>query len=80
MNKCLACGRENYASNVLSGICAWCGHNANVDKQELSPGTDTNDGTKTYQVKIDMGLTEKQAEDLVDRVIMPFLFPLVTRG
>lgn len=28
--RCPECGRENYAMNVLSGICTWCGWNANA--------------------------------------------------
>ena len=24
-----SCGRENYCMNVLSGICTWCGYDAN---------------------------------------------------
>lgn len=30
---------------------------------------------KTYQVKLDLGLSETQAEYIVDKLIMPFLFP-----
>lgn len=26
---CPKCGKENWAPNVSSGICAWCGYNAN---------------------------------------------------
>ena len=26
---CGECLRENYAFNVLSGICTWCGHDVN---------------------------------------------------
>ena len=26
--RCTKCGRENYAVNVASGICTWCGYNA----------------------------------------------------
>lgn len=29
MRKCFKCGKENYAFNVLSGFCSWCGDNAN---------------------------------------------------
>ncbi len=25
MLRCFECGRENYAPNVASGTCAWCG-------------------------------------------------------
>jgi ribosomal protein L37E len=28
LERCPICGRENYAMNVLSGICTWCGYNA----------------------------------------------------
>lgn len=27
--RCCACHRENYALNVLSGMCAWCGWDIN---------------------------------------------------
>ena len=30
--RCPKCKRENYALAVSSGICAWCGFNANKDK------------------------------------------------
>jgi len=26
--RCPKCGKENYALNVASGICTWCGFNA----------------------------------------------------
>lgn len=29
MMRCFDCGKENYAAMVSSGICAWCGHDAN---------------------------------------------------
>jgi ribosomal protein L37E len=29
MERCFACGKENYALAVSSGTCAWCGHDAN---------------------------------------------------
>ncbi len=29
MIRCFECGRENYAMAVSSGMCAWCGHDAN---------------------------------------------------
>ena len=25
--RCPKCGKENYAPNVISGICTWCGAN-----------------------------------------------------
>jgi hypothetical protein len=28
------CQRENYAMNVLSGICTWCGFDINEKKNE----------------------------------------------
>lgn len=31
--RCPKCGKENYAMNVLSGICTWCGY----DAHELIP-------------------------------------------
>lgn len=33
MLRCPKCGKENYALNVLSGICTWCGY----DAHELIP-------------------------------------------
>jgi ribosomal protein L37E len=30
MIRCFSCGRENYALSVSSGLCAWCGHDANA--------------------------------------------------
>ena len=29
---CPKCGRENYLMNVPSGVCSWCGYNANEDE------------------------------------------------
>jgi ribosomal protein L37E len=26
--RCPKCGRENYAPNVVLGICTWCGYDA----------------------------------------------------
>ena len=26
--RCPKCGKENYAMNVIKGICTWCGFNA----------------------------------------------------
>ena len=26
--RCPKCGKENYAPNVISGICTWCGYDA----------------------------------------------------
>ena len=31
--RCPKCGRENYAPNVSSGICTWCGFDANKEAQ-----------------------------------------------
>lgn len=30
--RCPKCDRENYALNVLTGICTWCGYNAHKDE------------------------------------------------
>ena len=27
--RCPKCGRENYAMNVTTGVCTWCGFDAN---------------------------------------------------
>lgn len=29
MSRCPVCEKENYAFNVLSGVCTWCGYDAN---------------------------------------------------
>lgn len=29
--RCPKCNMENYAPNVASGICTWCGYDANAD-------------------------------------------------
>ncbi len=29
--RCPKCERENYAPAVASGVCVWCGHDANKD-------------------------------------------------
>ena len=31
--RCPKCGRENYALNVATGVCTWCGYNANDDDE-----------------------------------------------
>jgi len=30
LERCPECDRENYAMNVIAGICTWCGFNANA--------------------------------------------------
>ena len=30
--RCPECGKENYALNVASGACIWCGYNTHSDK------------------------------------------------
>ena len=32
--RCPKCKRENYVMSVSSGICAWCGYDANEEKQD----------------------------------------------
>ena len=32
--RCPRCGRENYAVNVASGICTWCGYDANAHNND----------------------------------------------
>ncbi len=32
--RCPKCKRENYAMLVSSGICTWCGYDANEEKQD----------------------------------------------
>lgn len=29
MVRCFNCGKENYIPMVSTGLCAWCGHDAN---------------------------------------------------
>lgn len=29
---CPKCGRENWAMSVSSGVCCWCGYDANAQK------------------------------------------------
>ena len=31
MVRCPRCNMENYAMNVASGVCTWCGYDANKD-------------------------------------------------
>ena len=35
LTRCPKCGLENYALNVASGICSWCGYDGNIDKENL---------------------------------------------
>jgi hypothetical protein len=35
MTRCPKCGLENYAMNVSSGICTWCGYDGNKDEEKL---------------------------------------------
>lgn len=35
MERCFKCARENYAMAVMSGGCAWCGHDANETQLEI---------------------------------------------
>lgn len=30
--RCYHCGRENWSPSVASGICAWCGYDANMQR------------------------------------------------
>jgi ribosomal protein L37E len=32
---CPKCGLENYAMNVSSGFCTWCGYDGNKDEESL---------------------------------------------
>ena len=36
MERCFKCGQENYAMAVMSGLCAWCGFDANAGKTETT--------------------------------------------
>jgi hypothetical protein len=44
-----------------------------IDEKELKPATEEND-PKTYEVKLDLGLSERQNEYIADN-IMAWLFP-----
>ena len=33
MVRCFKCNRENYAFNVATGICTWCGHDESLPTQ-----------------------------------------------
>jgi len=33
MVRCFECGKENYAMSVSSGLCAFCGYDANAKKE-----------------------------------------------
>lgn len=33
--RCPKCNLENYALNVASGICSWCGYDGNKDEEFL---------------------------------------------
>jgi ribosomal protein L37E len=35
LTKCPKCLLENYAMNVSSGICTWCGYDGNKDSESL---------------------------------------------
>lgn len=32
--KCEECHKENYATKVLTGVCAWCGYDINIDNKK----------------------------------------------
>ncbi len=34
MIRCFECGKENYIPAVASGMCAWCGHDANKEADD----------------------------------------------
>lgn len=38
MVRCFSCGKENYAMTVSSGICAWCGYDANREALKKPQG------------------------------------------
>ena len=35
LTRCPKCGLENYALNVSSGFCTWCGYDGNTDLEKL---------------------------------------------
>lgn len=37
--RCPKCGLENWAPNVISGTCAWCGHNGEEDVEAYKKST-----------------------------------------
>lgn len=34
MTRCPKCDKENYCLNVLSGVCTWCGFDANEEEKK----------------------------------------------
>ncbi len=34
MVTCFECGRENHISAIPSGLCCWCGHDANIENHQ----------------------------------------------
>lgn len=38
MTRCIQCGRENYAPAVASGVCVWCGYDANKNWKDIEKG------------------------------------------
>lgn len=42
---CLKCKKENYIPAVSTGICAWCGYDANSQQKDTrdNPGVEVND-------------------------------------
>jgi ribosomal protein L37E len=34
LTRCPECNRENYALNIIKGICSWCGFDANEDLKD----------------------------------------------
>jgi hypothetical protein len=35
LTRCPKCFLENYAMNVSSGLCTWCGYDGNKDEEKL---------------------------------------------
>ena len=35
LTRCPKCELENYAMNVSSGFCSWCGYDGNKDEENL---------------------------------------------
>jgi len=34
MERCPKCHKENYAFNVMNGVCTWCGYDANAERSK----------------------------------------------
>lgn len=49
--RCPKCGSENYALAVASGVCVWCGYNANEDYKKKEE--EENENSERWQNTLD---------------------------